>query len=338
MWQLIDHFKYVSHHLLSVSVWLILASWLSAFIGAIIYYVWQHDASDKSVKGFFIYSFPMEIIEHRSTRLDCIFVVLNYLTDPFIVGPLLIATASASLLTYEGLSLTFGNKIPGPSHWWLSAIVIVIVLFVQDFMVFLTHYLEHKVPILWEIHKVHHSLPVMTPLSNRRHHPWQLVWEGGCTNIAAGSILGLASYIANVPILDNIFLGTDAYFIASTLSFYQLRHSHIPLHYGRFEKWFLSPAQHQLHHSFEERDWDRNFSLWLSFWDRMAGTITYTEPKYQYRIGLPEPYEKDYDQVWKFYLIPPYNIGKILLGRVRRALRYRKSTPRDVSGAHETHQ
>jgi sterol desaturase/sphingolipid hydroxylase (fatty acid hydroxylase superfamily) len=309
------------HHFFTVSVFLILAAWLSAVIGAVIYYVWQHDADNKSFRNFVRYSLPKEIWLSKSSKQDMIFIVINYFTEPLTVVPFAFVTGGVSLATYRMLGGVFGVYEPGPANLWLTFTMFIVIILVQDFMTWWTHYLEHKVPLLWEIHKVHHSLQVMTPLSNRRHHPWQLVWEGGMTNFASGIVLGATSYVFRVPILDTAFMGMDAYFVASILSFYQLRHSHIPLNYGRLEKWFLSPAQHQLHHSFEVRDWDLNFSLLLSIWDRMFGTINYvyTQPTYKYRIGLPPQYAGDYDKVWKFFFIPWINQGKIIMKWLQRS-------------------
>ncbi len=304
-------------HLLSVSVWLILASWLSAIVGAIIYYVWQHPDTNKSFKGFFKYTFPKYLLVHRSTRLDVIFVIVNRWIEPLVVGPIILTTPIMAVATYDMSAKLFGNEVPGPNRLWLTGIMLLFILLVQDFGFWLAHYLEHKIPVLWEVHKVHHSLPVMTPLSNRRHHPLQLVIEVGVTNGMVGIVLGITSYIANVAILDTMVMGVDVYFIGSVLSFYQLRHSHIPLHYGKFEKWFLSPAQHQLHHSFEVRDWDKNFSLLFSFWDRLAGTINYSVSDYKYRIGLPPQYANDYDSVWKFFIIPMRNISYIMWNYIK---------------------
>jgi sterol desaturase/sphingolipid hydroxylase (fatty acid hydroxylase superfamily) len=311
-WHMGEAIHFILHHVLTVTALLILASWLSALIGAIIYYVYQYPSENKSFRNMIKYIFPKELMTHKSTRMDCFFVMLNYFSESFTVAPLAFGSAAVTLLTYKGYSIIFGALTPGDNVPWLSYTMFVAVLVVQDLMVFLSHYLEHKVPILWELHKVHHSLPVMTPLSNRRHHPWQLVFEGGFSNFGAGFILGSVSYIVNVPVLDNALLGTDSYFFASVLSFYQLRHSHIPLRYGRLERWFLSPAQHQLHHSVEDRDWDRNFSLLLSCWDRLAKTIVYSDPNYTFRIGLQPQHARDYDKVWKLFLIPPYNIYKLL--------------------------
>ena len=331
------------HHFLSVSVFLILAAWSSAVVGAAIYYVWQHKDSNKSFSGFVRYSLPKEIWLSKSSKQDMIFVVINYFTEPLTVVPFAFVTGAVTLTVYTFFEQWFGVQTPGPITWWLGIMLFLLIILVQDFMTWWTHYMEHKVPILWEIHKVHHSLPVMTPLSNRRHHPWQLVWEGGTSNLVTGIMLGSLSYLFNVPILSTSFMGMDAYFLASVLSFYQLRHSHIKLHYGPLEKWFLSPAQHQLHHSFETRDWDRNFSLLLSIWDRMFGTINYvySEPEYKYRIGLPPQYMSDYDSVWKFFFIPFINSGKIVWRWVklrlpngsRRSIKV-ASSPRVVEPTH----
>ena len=37
-----------------------------------------------------------------------------------------------------------------------------------DFAATWAHYLQHRVPILWELHKVHHSAEVMTPITSGR--------------------------------------------------------------------------------------------------------------------------------------------------------------------------
>ena len=46
------------------------------------------------------------------------------------------------------------------------------------------HWLSHKVPLLWEFHKVHHNAEVLTPLTNFRVHP---VYTWVFTNILAFS-------------------------------------------------------------------------------------------------------------------------------------------------------
>ncbi len=305
----------LTRHFLSVDVALIAASWVSAAIGALIYYCWQSPFADKSVRGFVSYVFPPSIAKHPSCRRDYLYAVLGRVTEPLTVGPMLVALPAVSIALYSSCEFLFGPHPVRESNICLTVLILLFVVFVQDFVTWLTHWVEHKSAVMWEVHKVHHSVEFLNPLSNRRHHPWQLVWEGGLNNAAVGVVLGLACYSLRLPLIDNALLGTDAYFFASVLSCYHLRHSHIPLHYGRFERYFLSPSQHQLHHSVEFADWDKNFGLLTSLWDRLFGTISYTKPGYQYRLGLQAEVAGDYDRVWKFWTTPPVNIGKIVWRR-----------------------
>src|SRR4029453_5732873 len=63
------------------------------------------------------------------------------------------------------------------------------------------HWLSHKVPLLWEFHKVHHNAEVLTPLTNFRVHP---VYTWVFTNIPAFS-----AAVANG--LGNYMFGETAY-------------------------------------------------------------------------------------------------------------------------------
>ncbi len=62
-----------------------------------------------------------------------------------------------------GPSLT---ATPGAELAYMIAIILA-----ADLGFFIGHYLTHKVPLLWEFHKVHHSAPVLNPLTNYRFHP-----------------------------------------------------------------------------------------------------------------------------------------------------------------------
>ena len=48
----------------------------------------------------------------------------------------------------------------------------------------------------------------------------------------------------------------------------------------------MSPAQHQIHHSVEERHHDKNFGTVLSLWDWLGGTLYLAEKGQELRYGL----------------------------------------------------
>ena len=44
----------------------------------------------------------------------------------------------------------------------------------------------HKIPALWEFHKVHHSAEVMTPLTELRQHPVEIIVVVNLIGLATG--------------------------------------------------------------------------------------------------------------------------------------------------------
>jgi sterol desaturase/sphingolipid hydroxylase (fatty acid hydroxylase superfamily) len=50
-----------------------------------------------------------------------------------------------------------------------------------------------------------------------------------------------------------------------------LRHSHVRLSFGPLEGLFISPTQHQIHHSIDHED--VNFGSCLAIWDRWFSTL-----------------------------------------------------------------
>ena len=66
-----------------------------------------------------------------------------------------------------------------------------------------------------------------------------------------------------------------------------LRHSHVWISYGSVvERVFLSPAQHQLHHSRDPADHGANYGSCLAIWDWLAGSLRLAGPRRALRFGL----------------------------------------------------
>ena len=52
------------------------------------------------------------------------------------------------------------------------------------------------------------------------------------------------------------------------------------------EHFFISPAQHQVHHSTDEAHFNKNYGTWLAIWDWMGGSLYVTGQKETLRFGL----------------------------------------------------
>lgn len=166
---------------------------------------------------------------------------------------------------------------------------------------FCSHYLHHKVPILWKFHQVHHASPQLTPATFFRNHPM----ETGLQFFIQGSFLGAALFVATV------LTGADRH--SSQYLFYQVnavvflhhffepfRHSHIPIRFPRWSSWFvISPHQHQIHHSSDPRHRDRNFGGWFALPDLLMGTLYVPEKNEALQFGLP-----DQEKMQKFRSLP----------------------------------
>ncbi|MEN0074800.1 MAG: sterol desaturase family protein [Paracraurococcus sp.] len=307
-----------ARHLLAIAPYAILFSWAMTFFGAYLAYVAQTERAERSFRGYMRFCFPARILKHPSLRLDIFFNISFRLLHPFILAPLLVSSAALAAGSYALLTMLFGEVTAvSPPSFLTWALILVALMIAQDFATFYAHYIEHKFVLLWQFHKTHHSAEILVPLTNRRFHPVQTIIDNGFNAIAVGGVIGTSAYFLAMPILDFSLRGLEAYWLINALSFHHLRHSHIRLSYGWLERYLLSPAQHQLHHSSEVHHWDKNFGLLLSCWDRWFKTIVYTNPTEQYRLGLP-PGSGDFSTVTGLYISPIRGFVKILGERMRR--------------------
>jgi sterol desaturase/sphingolipid hydroxylase (fatty acid hydroxylase superfamily) len=85
-----------------------------------------------------------------------------------------------------------------------------------------------------------------------------------------------------------------------------LRHSPVWLSYGpSIGKWLISPAHHQLHHSYEPRHYGCNRGFELAVWDRLWGTL-YVPPVQpeSFRMGLGDETDGRFHTLARMYLWP----------------------------------
>lgn len=123
---------------------------------------------------------------------------------------------------------------------------------------------------LWRIHALHHSATVLTPISLLRVHPLEKALYQLRSSLVHGTMLGGIFYLTNEQSTGWQILGVNASVCLFNLLGANLRHSSIPIGYGRWERWFISPKQHQLHHATAHNR--SNFGSILSIWDRLFGS------------------------------------------------------------------
>lgn len=218
---------------------------------------------------------PARVVRSRSGRLDIAAMLFSVTVAGSALGWALL---SSSWFADGGSALLVALFGPRPAtalpEWLTGTIAAAALYLAYEFAYWIDHWLSHKVPVLWEFHKVHHSAESLSMLTNYRVHPVDTILfyniAAACTGLTAallGFVLGRAVDPAALGLANlAIFAGSQ------TLS--HLQHSHLWISLpGRWGKWLLSPAHHQIHHSIAVRHYDRNFGSTTALFDRMFGTL-----------------------------------------------------------------
>jgi sterol desaturase/sphingolipid hydroxylase (fatty acid hydroxylase superfamily) len=256
---------------------------------------------------------------HRSARGDYQLYFANALLLPALFAFVTFGDAHV----VRAVNNAFGTAQPEVSGDLDSASLAVrlaftLVFFVAyDFGRFVAHSLLHDVPLLWEFHKVHHSAEILNPLTTFRAHPIDLLVMIWVPVFMTGTVTWLFNHAVPGPISFYTYLGVHVILFASNL-IGTLRHTHVWLSYGPLlNKWLISPAQHQLHHSCEPQHVGCNRGFELALWDRLYGTLYVPTCRESFRVGLGDGTDGQWHSLGRMYLAPFANA----IRRVRADLR-----------------
>lgn len=219
--------------------------------------------------------FDPAIFFHRSAIVDYKFVFLTHLLSAAQIGA---ATISAQAIAHGGaaaLAQLLGQpqlRVPG----LMAAAMMTLTSFIaMDAGNFYFHLLQHRSPFLWELHKVHHSAEVLTPLTALRVHPVVSILGSQLLAICAGLPASFYLYYYGHPVAELQVAGVNLLlFLWHTVLVNNLAHSHVWVMYPKgIREVFYSPALHLIHHSSNPRHYGKNFGFALTVWDRLAGTL-----------------------------------------------------------------
>ncbi len=245
------------------------------------------------------------LLKHRSCALDLqIYVgrqLLRLLTGaPALAGAWWLATREVLWL-----DATLGVPEPSTLSPVFASLLYSVVLFVcWDASRWTLHYLAHRVPVLWAFHQVHHSAEVLTPLTFHRIHPVESLLAQARSGLVTGVVAGVFYWLFRGTAVSAAILGVPVFGLLLNVTTGNLRHSHIWIRYPAWlERWLLSPAQHQIHHSADPRECHSNFGTWLAVWDRAAGSLITAERR-PVRYGVPTGTRNHGDDLLSAWLAP----------------------------------
>jgi len=142
------------------------------------------------------------------------------------------------------------------------AAVLVAGFLVRSLVSYVIHVAMHKIPLLWRIHRVHHTDTAVDVSTTVRFHPLEFVISVPIV-IAAVTAAGVPPWVI---MLSELFDAVMAVFSHANLR--------LP---GGLERVLpgvlVTPAMHRVHHSSAQPETDSNYGATLSIWDRLFGTF-----------------------------------------------------------------
>ncbi len=141
---------------------------------------------------------------------------------------------------------------------WTEFLLAIVVL---DLAIYGQHVAMHKVPLLWRLHRMHHSDLDFDTSTGLRFHPLEIL-----LSMLFKLLLVTALGAAPVAVLVfEVLLNTTALFNHGNVR--------LPAVLDRTLRWVLvTPDMHRVHHSVVRTETDSNFGFNLPWWDRLFGT------------------------------------------------------------------
>lgn len=271
---------------------------------------------------------------HRSALLDYKLYLFNLPLMAFILGFFIVTSSFWAGLFSSGLTSIFGPPAATTStHWGIIVMLAVLQLLALDFGYWLGHAAMHKSPILWQFHKLHHSAEVMTPATEFRQHPVELILMPTVIGFTTGLSYAMATHWFGTGATNMSVMGYNLVVCLHMLTFHHLRHSHINIRFtGVMGILLHSPAHHQIHHSDNPKHFDRNMGYMLSIWDWMAGTLHMPRVGERVTLGVGREGE-EHDTVANAIWVPFRDAGILIHKKWLRLWRgFRLNTVADKEG------
>jgi len=194
----------------------------------------------------------------------------------------------SNLLNYSFLQSYFDA-----SHY---LIIVVASLFLIDFFQYVLHYVQHNVPVLWRLHRLHHFDKTVDGLTNFLSHP----------------IEGMISFILLSFFIAIIGIPVETLFVYAILAAIHGPFGHSDIRFSDklekiINKFFITPQFHRVHHHLDMKRGNSNFGGLFPFWDILFGTAVFPQ-KYKIftnpTLGISSEQKPDYSIL--SFLINPF--------------------------------
>ena len=140
-------------------------------------------------------------------------------------------------------------------------VAVVFALLALDLAIYGQHVLFHRVPLLWRLHRVHHTDTDFDVTTGTRFHPVEILLSLGvkCVVIVLLGAPPLAVLVFEV--------------VLNITAMFNHANARLPAAVDRWLRWLLvTPDMHRVHHSVVSGEMNSNFGFNVPWWDRLFGT------------------------------------------------------------------
>jgi sterol desaturase/sphingolipid hydroxylase (fatty acid hydroxylase superfamily) len=237
---------------------------------------------------------PVVKVPARHYAFNVTYAVINTLLAAFIAPSITLVSALITRHFTTGIIdlrwLGFGG-IGG------TIVTMLISTVIFDFFYYWLHRTQHTSPVLWQEHLLHHTDEYVNITTSARTHILEQVLFPAFITIPTAILFALpAGTITAVALLPTIW----AYIV----------HANVRIGFGRLWWLLCSPQYHRIHHSMEEKHFDRNYAVWFPLWDILFRTVYKPEPEEYPRTGVEGVAVKS---IAEAYLLPFKRWYKMLM-------------------------
>ncbi|MCA1778251.1 MAG: sterol desaturase family protein [Xanthomonadaceae bacterium] len=145
-----------------------------------------------------------------------------------------------------------------------------------DWSFYWWHRLNHRVPLLWRFHNVHHVDPDLDVTTAFRFH---------AVEIAYSSAFRATQVLLIGPAVWMYFMYELVFQVATV---FQHSNVKLPVPLERaLNRVLVTPRMHGVHHSHFHHETDSNYSSVFSWWDRLHRSLRLNVPQQAIQIGVP---------------------------------------------------
>jgi sterol desaturase/sphingolipid hydroxylase (fatty acid hydroxylase superfamily) len=208
-----------------------------------------------------------------------------YLIGAYLITPVSLGLAGWAARRPFGVIHLF-PALPGTGRALLGFLL-------MDLSFYYWHRANHRIPALWRFHNVHHIDPDLDVSTAVRFHFGEILFSTGFRAIQI-SLIGVS---------PRVYFLYEFAFQGNTL----IHHSNVRLPVrveSLLNKFLVTPRMHGIHHSVVESETNSNYSVVLSWWDRLHHTLRLNVPQAAVVVGVPAYLSSQDNNLWNALMLP----------------------------------